>query len=336
MRHPILSELPTPPEGKAGWPWTEESRLTPAIMLDETPWPKVSIVTPSYNQAEFIEETIRSVLLQNYPDIEYIVIDGGSTDGSVDIIRKYEPWLSYWTSEPDRGQSHAINKGWRRSNGDVVAWLNSDDLYEASAIHKIVEFFQSNDDVDMVYGDCLVIDEKGRLEGSSPSMEFSLEALVCNQWFISQPATFLRRRVLDEVGLINEKLNLVMDWEFWLRIALKEFKISYFPETLASYRKYKNAKTSALSVKSGEEKIQVLNNIYNNHIPSNIKPYRKKAYGYVHRWAGNANFREGNFQTAAFHFFFFLRYRPSLVRDRNFLKKAILAIIRSALSHSKD
>jgi len=326
MRYPILSELPTPPEGKSGWPWTEESRLAPAIMLDETPRPKVSIVTPSYNQAEFIEETIRSVLMQNYPDIEYIVIDGGSTDGSVDIIRKYEPWLAYWTSEPDRGQSHAINKGWRRSNGDVLAWLNSDDIYDVSAIHKVVEFFQSNDDVDMVYGDCLVIDEKGRLEGSSPTMEFSLEALVCNQWFISQPATFLRRSVLDEVGLINENLNLVMDWEFWLRIALKGFKISYFPETLASYRKYKNAKTSALSVKSGEEKIQVLNNIYNNHIPLTIKPYRKKAYGYVHRWAGNANYREKKFSGAVTHFLKAIKYQPSLVIKKAFLKTLIISL----------
>ena len=326
MRYPILSELPIPPEGRAGWPWIEESRLTPAIMLDETPWPKVSIVTPSYNQAEFIEETIRSVLLQNYPDIEYIVIDGGSTDGSVDIIRKYEPWLSYWTSEPDRGQSHAINKGWRRSNGDIIAWLNSDDLYEASAIHKVVEFFQSNKDVDMVYGDCLVIDEKGGLEGKSPCMEFSLEALVCNTWFVAQPATFIRRSVLDTVGLINENLNLVMDWEFWLRIALNEFKISYFPETLASYRKYKNAKTSSLSVKSGEEKIEVLNNIYNNYFPLNISPYKKKAYGYIHRWAGNANYREKKFSGAVTHFFKAIKYQPSLVSNKAFLKTLIITL----------
>ena len=295
MRCPTLQELLPSTPGKKGWPWDETAILNPIKSGSLSVWPKVTIVTPSYNQAEFIEETIRSVLLQNYPEIEYIVIDGGSTDGSVDIIRKYEPWLAYWASEPDRGQSHAINKGWRRSNGDVVAWLNSDDIYDASAIHKVVEFFQSNDDVDMVYGDCLVIDEKGRLEGSSPSMEFSLEALVCNKWFISQPATFIRRSVFDAVGMINENLNLVMDWEFWLRIALKEFKISYFLEGPASYCTYKNAKTSSLSVKSGEEKIQVLNNIYNNHFPLNIKPYKKKAYGYVHRWAGNANYRERKF-----------------------------------------
>jgi len=120
MRCPRLKDLPSPPHGKKGWPWTEETPPLPDTMPDGRPWPRISIVTPSYNQAEFIEETIRSVLLQGYPDIEYIIIDGGSTDGSVKIIKKYEPWLTYWVSEPDRGQSHAINKGMKRATGEIL------------------------------------------------------------------------------------------------------------------------------------------------------------------------------------------------------------------------
>src|SRR5262245_29806610 len=127
MRCPNLSDLPSPPPNRQGWPWTQEG----APRLDGTPgecWPRISIVTPSYNQGRFLEETIRSVLLQGYPDLEYIVIDGGSADDSVEIIRKYERWLSFWVSERDRGQVDAINKGLRRCSGVLRNWLNSDDF----------------------------------------------------------------------------------------------------------------------------------------------------------------------------------------------------------------
>jgi glycosyltransferase involved in cell wall biosynthesis len=129
MRCPTLAELPPPPTGKAGWPWTVDSRFLPPTRYDGSSWPRISIVTPSYNQGQFIEETIRSVLLQGYPDIEYFVIDGGSSDQSIEIIRKYERWLTYWTTEKDRGQAHAINKGFARATGQIGAYLNSDDYY---------------------------------------------------------------------------------------------------------------------------------------------------------------------------------------------------------------
>ena len=137
MRCPTLDELPPPPSGKAGWPWTEEGPPIPDASAERQQWPRVSIVTPSYNQGRFLEETIRSVLLQGYPDFEYFIIDGGSADESLEIIRRYEPWLTYWTSEPDRGQSDAINKGWARATGDVVTYLNSDDCYLTGAVAKV-------------------------------------------------------------------------------------------------------------------------------------------------------------------------------------------------------
>lgn len=129
MRCPTLRELPPPPAGRTGWPWTQDSRRLPVAMPDGGPWPRLSVVTPSYNQGQFIEETIRSVLLQGYPNLEYMILDGGSDDDTVDIIRKYAPWLTYWVSEKDRGQAHAINKGLQRATGTVAGYINSDDVY---------------------------------------------------------------------------------------------------------------------------------------------------------------------------------------------------------------
>ena len=140
MHCPNLTELPPPPSGKKGWPWTEATPRLPDTMPDGPPWPRISIVTPSLNQGRYIEETIRSVLLQGYPDLEYIIIDGGSTDNSLEVIQKYAPWLTYWVSEPDKGQSHAINKGWRHSTGGFIGWLCADDILLPSAVAQAVRF----------------------------------------------------------------------------------------------------------------------------------------------------------------------------------------------------
>jgi GT2 family glycosyltransferase len=143
MRCPTLDQLPPPPPGKAGWPWTEESAPLPEVQPGGQPWPRVSVITPSYNQGEFTEETIRSVLLQGYPDLEYMIIDGGSSDASLEIIRKYEPWLAYSVSEPDRGQTHAINKGWMRATGGILAYINTDDCYLHGAIATAASAFSA-------------------------------------------------------------------------------------------------------------------------------------------------------------------------------------------------
>jgi glycosyltransferase involved in cell wall biosynthesis len=211
-------------------------------MLDGSPWPRVSIVTPSYNQAQFIEETIRSVLLQGYPDLEYIIIDGSSIDGSVDIIRKYQPWLTHWVSEKDRGQSHAINRGFARAEGEVVAWLNSDDLYTPQAVGAAVSAFSTHSRVGVIYGDCHCIDAGSRLIFTHLLRDYDLgESIVDN--YIAQPATFFRRTAVQRVNGLDESLHYALDFDLWIRLGLTS-EFHHVPVCLACFRAHDGAKSS--------------------------------------------------------------------------------------------
>lgn len=204
--------------------------------------PLVSIITPSYNQGRFIEETILSVLTQDYPNIEYIVIDGGSTDNTLDILKKYEGQLA-WISEPDRGQSQAINKGFRMAKGEILAWLNSDDTYLPGAIGKVVQHFQANPAVMMVYGEGYLIDEHSRVKQRFPYTEaFDLWKLVYLWDNILQQTAFFRGQVFDHIDLLDENLHYGMDWDLWIRIG-KKFRVDYIPEYLGNLREYSEAKT---------------------------------------------------------------------------------------------
>jgi glycosyltransferase involved in cell wall biosynthesis len=282
MRCPTLSELPTPPPEKKGWPWTEETSQLPDTMLGGQPWPKVSIVTPSYNQGEFIEETIRSVLLQGYTNLEYIIIDGGSTDNSVEIIKKYQKWLAYWVSEPDRGQSHAINKGFEKATGEIYAWLNSDDTYMPSAGETAVKYLTEHSDVDMIYGECNFINEHSHKTGQYPPAEFNLVDLVCGRNMVPQQAVFFRKQILDNVGYLDTNLQLAMDYDFWLRVALRA-KIVYVPQVLANYRLCAGTKTREQAEKWSSDLIYSLDKLFS--IPTLTKEIRRqrcRAYGNVY------------------------------------------------------
>lgn len=282
MRCPKLSELPAPLLDKKGWPWTEEPPQLPEAMSGRQPWPKVSIVTPSYNQGRFIEETIRSVLLQGYPDLEYIIIDGGSTDNSVEIIKKYEKWLTYWVSEPDRGQSHAINKGFEKATGEIYAWLNSDDTYMPRAIETAVKYLVENPNVGMVYGDCDIIDEQGEFVAEVKTKEFNLGQMMCGPNMVPQPSVFIRRAGLDTVGYVDTSLQMAMDFDLWIRIALK-YKVRYIPKRLASYRQHLSTKTLSQTSGFWPEYFAIFERIFRKHdLPREIKSLERKAYSYVH------------------------------------------------------
>jgi glycosyltransferase involved in cell wall biosynthesis len=220
-------------------------------VLKPSAHPLVSIITPSYNQAAYLERTIRSVLLQDYPSIEYLIIDGASTDNSLEIIRQYESQITEWVSEPDQGQGEAINKGIRLARGEIVAWINSDDLLMAGAISEAVAALQAAPQAGMVYGDGILIDQQDRILDWHPYRQFDvLDLLKFN--VLLQPAVFMRRKVLSQVGLLNNEYNLILDHELWVRIAAHTHLV-HVPRYWAAERTYPQAKTRALAAGFVEE-----------------------------------------------------------------------------------
>ncbi len=206
--------------------------------------PAISIITPSFNQAEFLESTINSVLSQNYPNLEFIIVDGGSDDESVDILRRYERHLT-WTSEPDEGQAQAINKGFKRATGQIVAWLNSDDIYLPGTLSAVAGFLANRPEVDLVYGDYYVIDLAGQVLLRKKEIPFDHNILLYGLDYISQPATFFRRAIFESIGLLDERLHYGLDWEYWLRLADHGGNLAHMSRYLAAARWHPQAKTLA-------------------------------------------------------------------------------------------
>lgn len=219
---------------------------------------KVSVVTPSFNQGRFIPATIESVLGQSAPDVQYIVVDGGSSDNTVDLLRSYGDRLE-WVSEPDNGQTDAINKGLRRASGEVVAYLNSDDVYLPGTLAKVVAIFEQEPEVDVVYGDFHAIDEFGRLIDEVKTIAYDPNILLYDTSYICQPASFYRRSLLDRIGLFDDSLRFLMDYEFFLRAAKLKARFRMIPEALAAIRFHGECKTLSDGVRPwGEERRRII------------------------------------------------------------------------------
>lgn len=247
---------------KSRWPWAE-APICSKSTYDERLLPRISIITPSYNQGQYLEETIRSIILQNYPHLEYIIIDGGSTDNTVDIIKKYEPWVSYWVSEPDRGQTHAINKGIARATGDILAYLNSDDYYLPGTLLKVAEYFSQCPETDLLHGRCRYVNVQGDKIGEQLGSIQSFNEIIdlWGVWWrerqLVQPEVFWSRRITDRIGLLCEDLNYVMDYEYWCRILKAGGVIGCLDSELTCFR-FTTTQKSNQSEAVAEELLKVV------------------------------------------------------------------------------
>jgi len=242
-------------------------------MLD---YPKISIVTPSFNQGDFLEKTIQSVLKQSYPNLEYILIDGGSQDNSLEIIKKYKDKFNYWISEPDRGQSHAINKGFARSSGEIMGWLNSDDTLLPDALNIVARTFSKYKDIDVVFGDNLGINENSEIKYfalGKPIKKFS----ICYFNTIPQETLFWKRNIWEKSGAgLDEALHGAMDYELGVRFYIKNAKFFYIPKFLGTERFHAGAKSGRMKKRMLEEYHMIREKYFKN-------PYLRESVGNLPR-----------------------------------------------------
>jgi glycosyltransferase involved in cell wall biosynthesis len=288
---PTLKDLPPPPPGKTGWPWSEQSEPLSQMTQDGRPWPRISIVTPSYNQGRFIEECIRSVLLQGYPDLEYIIIDGGSTDQTVEVVKKYEPWLAYWESEPDRGQSHAINKGLLKSSGRLFNWHNSDDVLVPNGLAAAAAAMVRYPDAGYIHGRRVFVDADRRPTGKKksdtkcishrPELTTAVSILQSG----SQPGCLMDKDLVVKVGMLDENLHYIMDVDLLLRIALIKPPV-FIDLPLCYVRIYPEIKSLEFNRQRAVERIVIARKIFADpNLPSSIKVLRGKSLASANEFA---------------------------------------------------
>lgn len=231
------------------------------ILRKDPSWPKISIVTPSYNQAQFLERTILSVLNQNYPNLEYIIIDGGSTDGSVEIIKKYEKYLAYWVSERDKGQADAINKGFKISTGELIGWQNSDDIYLPGAFHVLISEYTKHPNYDVYFGNIYLIDANDNIIREMRFIPFSVEHLIYYDWNLSSQAVLWKRKIFEELGYL-ENYHVGFDYEWFIRLGKMTKRFKFIRHFLGAYRIHPASK---LSLVDAEQRAPIIANIYKKH-----------------------------------------------------------------------
>jgi GT2 family glycosyltransferase len=276
----------------------------PDALPDGRPWPKVSIVTPSYNQEPYLEETIRSVLLQGYPNLEYIVVDGGSTDESLEIVRKYANWLAGWVSEPDRGQADAIMKGWRLATGGLFGYQNSDDTFLPGAIAEAALALHQSPDAGCVYGDVYFVDELSQVVGQWRAEDFDLrEAVKAGAVFAAPaPGSLWRQSVMASLGGMDTSLDYCLDYDLWLR-AGSITSLKRIPRFLATYRLHSASKTVAGAARFGDEAVRICEKLFEApSVPEALAGIREQSLANANLYAAILNARARQHGQAVRHF----------------------------------
>ncbi|MBW6440669.1 glycosyltransferase [Patescibacteria group bacterium] len=232
------------------------------ILKKDLSYPKISIVTPSFNQGEFLERTILSVLNQNYPNLEYIIIDGGSTDNSVEIIKKYEKYISYWVSEKDEGQGDALNKGFLKATGNIVGWQNSDDIYLPKAFLAVANEFKAHSNADIIFGNRLKINKTDKVWRKFKFTPFYLTSYWYCRMSLSNQSAFWKRKLFSEIGMIDKNISFIMDYDFFLRAGIRKKKFVHINRFLGGFRIHESSKTSTFDRKTLEEQHKLLDKKY--------------------------------------------------------------------------
>jgi glycosyltransferase involved in cell wall biosynthesis len=259
----------------------------------------VSVIVPSYNQGQFIGATLDSILQQDYAELECIVVDGGSTDSTIEVLKSYDDSRLSWLSERDQGQSDALNKGLLRASGDIITYLNSDDLLLPGAVAFAVQYFERHPDADLLYGDGYFVDAEGKRLMPFKSAPFDLALAILNGQDLAQPGTFWRRIVSDRIGLFEVSFHYRMDFDYWLRVALAGFRLEYVPGERAVYRLHGESKTVAQRATFVKDWEVIIQRLFERHdLPANLRALEAEAFNVVEWWKAKNLWLDGKYREA--------------------------------------